>query len=547
MDDAPQGQRLSWRTRLLDRLASPALKLPSTTTAVRRLQTDVATRDGEQLKTDVFLPVAGQAKATVLIRSPYGRGFPLDVTLARPLASRGYQVVVQSVRGRSGSTGAFDPMVNEAADGLDTVAWLREQPWFTGRLAAVGGSYLGFAAWALLADAPEELEAAVLVVGPHDFADGIYGSGAFALGDFFGWSEAMTAPDDVGLVRQAREIAAARRRGTPDLTGLPLPAAGAALLEGKAPWFAAWAAHDDVDDTFWAPYRLGRALESSTVPTLLIGGWYDAFLEQTLEQHRALRDRDVPVGLTIGPWRHMDTVTKAAAEVTRETLTWLDGRFDPATGHTPAVRTFVTGADEWREDWPAPTVDVELAVAHGKLGEGDDGISTFTFDPSDPTPSVGGRLLSPMGAGVQDNRGLLKRPDVATFAGEPLTQPWEICGRPELALAISVSNPHADVFVRLCEVDPKGRASNVADGFLRLDPTVPADRVQRLSLALDPCYHRVKAGNRLVLLVAGGAHPRFARNLGTGEPAATGTAVSPQPHTVHHTGTTLRLPLAKTD
>jgi putative CocE/NonD family hydrolase len=547
MDTAPEGQPLSWRTRLLDRLASPALKLPPRTTAVRRLQTDVPTRDGEQLKTDVFVPAAGPAKATVLIRSPYGRGFPMDVTLARPLAARGYQVVVQSVRGRSGSTGTFDPMVNEAADGLDTVAWLRNQSWFTGRLAAVGGSYLGFAAWALLTDAPEELEAAVIVVGPHDFAKGIYGSGAFALGDFFGWSEAMTFPEGESAFRQARRLSAARRAGAPDLTGLPLPAAGQASLGGQAPWFAEWAAHDDVGDAFWAPYRLGSALESSDVPTLLIGGWYDAILEQTLEQYDSLRARDVPVGLTIGPWRHMDTVTKAAADITRETLSWLDGRFDPTAGHTPAVRTFVTGADEWREDWPAPTVDVELAVASGKLGVGDEGVSSFTFDPSEPTPSVGGRLLAPMGAGVQDNRGLLKRPDVVTFEGEPLAQPWEICGRPELTVAISVSNPNADVFVRLCEVDPKGKASNVADGFLRLNPNVKADRVQRLSLSLDPCYHRVKAGNRLVLLVAGGAHPRFARNLGTGEPAATGTALRAQPHTVHHAGTTLRLPLAKTD
>jgi putative CocE/NonD family hydrolase len=546
-------KRPAWKARLLDRMAARVLKLPPRTAEVRYAEVQVPTRDGELLTTDVYLPRDVDAKATVLIRSPYGRGFPLDVTQVRPLAARGYQVVVQSCRGRTGSSGTFAPMVNEASDGQDTVAWLREQPWYTGRLATIGGSYLGFSQWALLTDPPGELRACVIVVGPHDFADAIYGSGAFALGDFFGWSELMTAPEGEGPMKQARRVATARRRSAPALRDLPLASAGEALLEDKAPWYRQWAEHEDINDDYWSAYRLGDALAATKVPTLLMGGWHDAFLDQTLEQYDALRRREVPVGLTIGPWRHMDTVAKAAAEVTRETLAWLDGRFDPAAsgGREAAVRTYVTGIDEWRwaDEWPPPVAEVELAFAEGRLtdGPGDGGESSFTFDPADPTPAIGGRRLDPSGAGVKDNKALLQRVDVVTFTGEPLDRPWEICGRPALSLALSVSNPHADVFVRLCDIDPKGRARNVADAFRRLDPAVPAGDVQHLSLDLDPCYHRVESGHRLVLLVAGGAHPRYARNLGKGDPVATGTALTAQPHTVHHADTTLRLPLAKTE
>jgi putative CocE/NonD family hydrolase len=545
--------RPTWKARLLDRLAAPMLKLPSRTNQVRRAETQVPTRDGQSLATDVYLPGDAEPKGTVLIRSPYGRGFPLDVTQARPIAARGYQVVVQSCRGRTGSTGSFEPMVNEAADGQDTVAWLRDQPWFSGRLALVGGSYLGFSAWALMSEPPPELAAAVIVVGPHDFAEGIYGSGAFALGDFFGWSEAMSAPEGEGPLKQARRIAAAKRRDLSAINGLPLPEAGRALLEGKAPWFPEWAEHDDIEDPYWSPYRLDAALMVTNVPTLLVGGWYDAFLEQTLEQYDALHRRGVPAGLTIGPWRHMDTVAKAGAEVTRETLTWLDRHLDPGTtAEDPApLRTYVGGADEWRrsDQWPPPSVDVELAISKGGLAEapGDEGTTSFTFDPADPTPSLGGRVLDPHGAGPRDQKALLARADVATFQGDPLDRPWEICGRPELVLSVSVSNPHADVFVRLCDVDPKGRTINVADGFVRLRSNVKPDKVQKVSIDLDPCHHVLKAGHRLLLLVAGGAHPRYARNLGTGDPVAKATTMSPQPHTIYHSGTTLRLPLAKTD
>src|SRR3954447_10913358 len=180
--------RPSLRQRATDSVLAPAMKIRGEVQRYTQFTTSVAMRDGVTLCTDVYLPE--QAKATVLIRSPYGRGFPLDLLHARVFARHGYQVVVQSVRGRTGSTGEFQPAVNEAADGQDTITWLRKQDWYTGRLATFGGSYLGLAQWALLTEPPEDCGASVVVVGPHDFARGIWGSGAFALNDMFGWSQA---------------------------------------------------------------------------------------------------------------------------------------------------------------------------------------------------------------------------------------------------------------------------------------------------------------------------------------------------------------------
>lgn len=90
-------------------------------------------RDGVQLVADHYAPATSQPVGTLLVRGPYGRRFPFSLVFARIYAARGYHVVLQSVRGTFGSGGVFEPMVNEAADGADTVAWLREQPWFTGR------------------------------------------------------------------------------------------------------------------------------------------------------------------------------------------------------------------------------------------------------------------------------------------------------------------------------------------------------------------------------------------------------------------------------
>ncbi|MBW0119198.1 CocE/NonD family hydrolase, partial [Pseudonocardia abyssalis] len=142
------------------------------------------------------------------------------------------------------------------------------------------------------------------------------------------------------------------------------------------------------------------------------------------------------------------------------------------------------------------------------------------------------------GAGVQDNAALEARSDVVVFTGEPLGADLEVVGEPTVELVHSTDNPYADVFVRLCDVDARGRSRNVTDVLLRLDPDRGSGPVR---LVLDACAHRFAAGHRLRLLVAGGSHPRFARNLGTGEPAAESSRLVPSVHTLG--GARLTLPV----
>ena len=86
-------------------------------------------RDGVDLIADHYAPTDSASVAgTLLVRGPYGRGFPYSTLYARLYAARGYHVVLQSVRGTFGSGGVFEPMANEVPDGADTVEWLRRQP-----------------------------------------------------------------------------------------------------------------------------------------------------------------------------------------------------------------------------------------------------------------------------------------------------------------------------------------------------------------------------------------------------------------------------------
>jgi predicted acyl esterase len=52
---------------------------------------------------------------------------------------------------------------------------------------------------------------------------------------------------------------------------------------------------------------------------------------------------------------------------------------------------------------------------------------------------------------------------------------------------------------------------------------------------LWPTAHRFQQGHRLRLLLANAAHPRYARNLGHGDPVATSTRMRPATTTALHT------------
>jgi predicted acyl esterase len=547
----------------------------------------VPMRDGAILVADHYAPVAGGPRPTVLMRCPYGRGMQWAV-LARPIAERGYHVLLQSSRGTFGSGGQFMPAVDEAADGLDTVAWLRAQPWFSGELAAVGPSYLAFAAWALAADPPPELTALALYISPHDLAAAGFGQGPFELYNLLMWSDLLASQEHQGPLRMIWRILNADRRLARMADQLPVAATAAGLVRAGASWFGDWMEHPERDDPYYRHYSAAAALERVTVPTLLISGFHDFFIEQTRQQYQALRRRGVPASLIIGPWTHM---TLDLGMALRETLGWLDAFADgngngngngfASSPRSSGALVWTSGADQWHKlpDWPpagaaphawylqpgralagpvpdgqpAPALAVPVdgtaavdgsavvggsAAADGSAGAplaADALATTFRYDPADPTPSVGGRIISMRRGGSLDNSAVEARGDVLTFTTAPLERPVQVAGLPAVDLHVSSDNAYCDIFARLCDVDQDGRSLNLTDQIVRCTPAdvVPGE-IRRIRIVLTDVSHVFLSGHRIRLQLSGGAHPRFARNLGTGADLVKGTQLAPVSHQVQH-------------
>ena len=172
--------------------------------------------DGVTLFAEHYASRNGIRQRTILFRSPYGRSGIFGSQSARTYAERGFQVLVQSCRGTAGSGGQFSYARSEHDDGLATIEWMKQQDWFSGELAMVGASYLGFVQWALAADAGPELKAIVPQITTSDFNHFRYQGGSLTFESMFGWSTMMAenaatgfnmnnAPRYVGPQSQARE------------------------------------------------------------------------------------------------------------------------------------------------------------------------------------------------------------------------------------------------------------------------------------------------------------------------------------------------------
>ena len=312
----------------------------------------------------------------------------------------------------------------------------------------------------------------------------------------------------------------------------------------RVAFFEDWlAAHRAGGREWWEPIDHGAALARVAAPVHLIGGWYDLFLPRHFAQYRALRDAGRAPRLSSDRGR---TATSAdgygeffgpALEFLRATIGRGGALAERAGAPLPDGRA-TSGATS--RDWPPPGAREERwhLQPGGALAPAAPAAIGARPLPLRPGRSdADGRRDALGAAGRSDNRALEARADVLVYTSAPLERDVEAIGPVRAELFVRSSLAHTDFFVRLCDVDPAGASNNVCDGILRLAAGAPgATRTacRRIGIALWPTAHRFRRGHRIRVQVSSGAHPRFARNPGTGEPLATATTLVAADQEVFH-------------
>jgi putative CocE/NonD family hydrolase len=527
----------------LSRVIGRLTKLPPAETYDVIVERDlkVPMPDGVVLLADRYVPRGRERLPTILVRCCYGRRGFIGLLYGRLFAERGYQVVVQSTRGTFGSGGEFEPFVCEHDDGLATVEWLKQQPWFSGAFAMNGASYLGFVQWAIAREAGPELKALAIQVSTAEFRSQFYTGGSYALDLSLSWTHMMANQERP--LGPLRTLLTANRRLRPLFSHLPLRDLDK-LADGEhTPFFQTWLEHTEPGDPYWKSQDFSGTVKDVTAPVNMVGGWYDIFLPWMLRDYSALRATGKRPYLTIGPWAH--NTPGLITDSTREALAWFRAYLygDHSQLRKALVRIFVTGANEWRDlaDWPPPGRRHErwylqpgggLAADIPPESEPDH----YRYDPADPTPSVAGPLLAGNSMPT-DNRQLEARPDVLTYTTTPLERDLDVIGPVQAELFVRSSLEHTDFFARLCDVDAQGRSLNVCDALLRVEPgqqPVTDDGCLHITIDLWPTAHRFSRGHRVRMQVSSGTHPRYARNTGSGEPLASATRLVVADQSIYH-------------
>ncbi|EHR50712.1 putative hydrolase, CocE/NonD family [Saccharomonospora marina XMU15] len=519
-------------------------------------QVEAPMRDGVQLSGTLYRATA-EPRPVLLVRTPYSE--PMSRSLpVLPALDSGFAVLVQSCRGTGRSGGKLRTFESEEADGLDTVEWLRRQPWCDGRVAMFGMSYLGMTQLAIAGHRPDGLVAIAPTVTPDDYRDGlVYRQGAFQLGQALGWHLLKAAQSLGDAAARGEDVRAELARlgelaADTEAACRKLPLSDRPGIVDVLPSWRAWLEREN-DSGYWHDLSYAHRRAAVSVPGLHVGGWFDLFLRGTLDNYTTLAGSGTAnQHLIVGPWSHADQSGIAgevyyhggsaqAARLEEQQLRFLRDSVSESPTSLPPVLIYVMGADRWRteNEWPPARTEWQTwyLAAHGTLSRElpAAGTARYRHDPHDPVPTVGGAILmagSPDGGldyqpGSRDQRGLDGRADILRFSSAVLTEDVEVTGPLRVRLFAATSANDTDFTAKLVDIHPDGRAMGIADGIVRaryragMDspmPVVPGETTE-YTIDLGATSQVFKAGHRIRVDIASSNFPCFDRNCGSGKPA----------------------------
>jgi putative CocE/NonD family hydrolase len=539
---------------------------------------EAAMADGTVLRSTVYRPAAeGQRFPVLLTRTPYGRDLAVNSVYFNPLtvAAAGYVVVMQDCRGRFGSDGDFIPSVHEAADGAATVEWAARLPWANGDVGMWGRSYFAETQWRAAQGAPEALKALALGVSAGGNANNgaLYRGGAHEFGSRLSWGHASASLNE--LLREFRDDPELREKELQSWLALDGSFADGSIysmlpISGLAPLLGTFMRTHILPSAAEGPgsafSQLWDAASDRPVSlrTLHIGGWFDIFAPNTLDQYRRQLDHsrgrpEAAPRLIMGPWTHTNLSATYAGvsygmaasaglldgigDLSRVHTAWFDAVLKgDATGleTIPPVLVYFLGENRWRGFKELPEPRTQRSWYFGTEGAlqdeaGTDGTAEYTYDPLDPVVTSGGAtmLQGPFPAGPSRQEAVEARDDVLVFTSAPFEESVTIFGAVQATLFASSSAVDTDWVVRLCRVDSDGVSTGIADGIVRASwrdahagtgrftpgieqsPIQPG-RVYEYTVSLWETALTFGPGERLRVQVTSSCHPRWDRNLNTG-------------------------------
>ena len=473
-------------------------------------------KDGTVLAARIWMPDGANTEPVpaVLEYLPYRKqgGTSLRDESTYPVfAAAGIAGVRVDIRGSGESDGVIDGEYTprELSDGCEIIEWIAAQPWSNGKVGMMGISWGGFNCLQVAALKPPALKAVISIASTVDrYNDDIHYKNGCHLSAQLSWAATMLAYQS--------------RSPDPDIVGDRWKEMWMERLENEPYFMQEWLEHQR-RDAFWQHGSICEDFDKVEIPALVIAGWADGYRNTPLKAVEGLGGRAKAL---IGPWVHKYphfAFPKPRADFHGEAIRWWNRWLrneENGAENGPQVRAYIldgprpslrrdSDPGRWvaKDAWTQPEMQL-FGVSHdGRL-----------------TPSAGGTgvgeiyLKSPLDTGTASGEYFTLKPD-AEMAGDqriddigslvfetaPLLQPADYLGQPTLTVEVTCQAANANLAVRLVDVHPDGTATRVAFGVLNLSHrdgnasprAMEPGRKTRITLTLDACGYRFRAGNRI--------------------------------------------------
>jgi len=540
-------------------------------------------RDKITLSADVILPEKPGQYPVILHRSPYTKTTNLDAmgmmfgggeTFVKYLASHGYAIVMQDVRGRGDSEGEFGFYWAEAEDGYDSIEWLAEQSWSDGRVGMMGVSYHGHVQWLAAKETPPHLKCiASTAASGLPFEEIGYIGGAWAMAQNLFWFNQQSGKLDQEYTALSYVDLDKAQDHRPLITQDE-------AFGRKMPLFQKSLENSTLNDE-WNKIKLhAENFKEIDLPVLHVTGWFDGdqlgamHYWSNMRKHSPAQDNQF---LVTGPWNHPQTFFGGATELGDMTFSpdsvidnnLLHKRFfdhflkeiEPAFDQ-PTARIYVTGSNEWREyeTYPPREMTKKSLYLHSQGNAktlngdgllswkmpGEEPTDHYVFDPKKPAP---GDFKTPENPLIQfsglDLRDVERREDVLVYTSEVLDKTVEISGPVEVELFAASDGLDTDWVVRILDVYPDGKSVNLGPttfGALRArfregfdkEVLLTPGKPETFRIKLFHITHAFLPGHSIRLQVTNSTYPWIAPNQNTGNPVATDIEWRTAQQTVYH-------------
>ena len=544
-----------------------------------KIERQIPMRDGIRLFTAIYIPKDKTERHAFLMTrtpysiSPYGENKLPSFWRSYYMAylKENYIIIRQDVRGRYMSEGVnlevtpYIPNkktktdVDESSDTYDTVDWLiKNIENNNGRVGIFGISYPGFYSTASLPGAHPAIKAVSPQAPVTDefIGDDANHNGAFFLLDNFDFmndfgKERKGPVQDYGSLMFTVPRADAYKFFL-DL-GPVKNTQSEKYFNHRSYIWNEYLAHDTYD-AYWKARNIRQQLKNISIPTLVVGGWFDAEdLFGALHTYEAIEKQSVKNNnrLVMGPWTHgawasgewsrfgtynFGTNTSKYFQDSLEVKFFNFYLKDKGNFNAAEATVFETGTNQWKNYnvWPPKEVtpmnfyfnpNEKLSFTTHNSALTTHNFSEYISDPKKPVPYTNGIYRRRNNEYlVEDQRFTSTRPDVVVFETDTLQNDMTITGRIIADLFVSTTGTDADFIVKVIDVMPdnertplgSARGTSMA-GFQRLvraevmrgkfrnsyekpEPFTP-NKISEVKFELNDVAHTFKKGHKIMVQV----------------------------------------------